>query len=320
MQIAKLALLTLLAILAGCATQVASPGKKLLDGDLANLLNADTKITLQRTACYGWCPAYKVVAMGDGQVVFTGYAGNDKEVEYRSTLSQDKVKELLIAFREIDYFSPMGDAGEDGPSCPSEMTDNPSANTSITIGTLSKKVHHYYGCEGSPMLPKLSKFEQSLDEIIGTVSWVRSLRQAELDISKPACVKPARRIIDPPPNHHPIYFETGSAKINASYKTLLEDDAKYFIAHTSGDVVLDSYTDMHGSKSYNVALSQKRAEAVRKALISLGVPEVRLHILANGKTKTETQTSQKSDAEYRRVDILYLGIDYELQEVNPACP
>ena len=65
----------------------------------------DVIITLERTACFGTCPIYKLTISGDGKVVYEG----EKFVNVLGTqtdeISQEKVKELVDEFDKIGYFS-----------------------------------------------------------------------------------------------------------------------------------------------------------------------------------------------------------------------
>ncbi|MFN7888609.1 MAG: OmpA family protein, partial [Betaproteobacteria bacterium] len=65
-------------------------------------------------------------------------------------------------------------------------------------------------------------------------------------------------------------------------------------------------TDERGSREYNLALGQKRAEAVKRALLLLGVTEVQVETVSFGEEKPRAQGStEEALAENRRADIVY---------------
>ena len=70
--------------------------------------------------------------------------------------------------------------------------------------------------------------------------------------------------------------------------------------------MIQGNTDERGSREYNIALGQKRAEAVRRALSTLGVPEAQAEAVSFGEERPKaTGTDDASLAENRRADISY---------------
>tara|TARA_Y100000310_G_C20468874_1_gene709003 strand:+ start:203 stop:694 length:492 start_codon:yes stop_codon:yes gene_type:complete len=125
----------------------------------------DVEITLERTACFGSCPVYKLRILGDGSVNYEG----EKFVEVVGTrtikIGESKVKELVDAFYKADYFS-LKDSYVGGECA----TDHPYAMTSIVIGEVTKSVNNYHGCS-SP--DKLVDLEDKIDELVGSSGWIK---------------------------------------------------------------------------------------------------------------------------------------------------
>ena len=94
-------------------------------------------ITLERTACFGVCPVYKLIIYGDGRVVYEGIRFVRIEGTRTTTISEDKIKQLIAEFQKIDYFS-LKDSYEER-----NATDMPSAFTSLTVDGKTKTVRHY---------------------------------------------------------------------------------------------------------------------------------------------------------------------------------
>lgn len=122
---------------------------------------SDVVITLERTACFGTCPVYKLTIYGDGRVVYEGERFVNVTGTQNSQISQEKIKELVDEFYAINYF-----ALKDKYDAP--ITDMPTTITSITIGGKTKKVVNYYGAP-----KKLDELENKIDEITDSKKWVK---------------------------------------------------------------------------------------------------------------------------------------------------
>jgi len=129
----------------------------------------DLKITLERTECFGFCPVYKLTIAADGSVVFEGRRFVKQEGVTKSSVSPERLKQLMAEFDRVNFFSLEDDYSETRLSCP---TDQPSAITSIRINGKSKTINHYLGCL-EPKVPKgLTELENKIDEIVNTAQWL----------------------------------------------------------------------------------------------------------------------------------------------------
>jgi peptidoglycan-associated lipoprotein len=105
---------------------------------------------------------------------------------------------------------------------------------------------------------------------------------------------------------HSVYFDYDSFVIKEEYKTTIDAHARYLRANPSKRVVLEGHTDERGGREYNLALGQKRSEAVRRSLVLLGVGEQQTEATSFGKEKPRAQGSDEASwAENRRVDFSY---------------
>jgi len=103
-----------------------------------------------------------------------------------------------------------------------------------------------------------------------------------------------------------IYFDFDSYTIRNEFRPTIEAHARYLQANKGRRVVLQGNTDERGSREYNLALGQKRSEAVRKALVAYGVADGQAEAVSFGEEKPRaTGTDEASWAENRRVDIVY---------------
>ena len=105
-----------------------------------------------------------------------------------------------------------------------------------------------------------------------------------------------------------VYFDYDQFVIKDEYKALIEAHAKYLQANRSARATLQGNTDERGTREYNIALGQKRADAVKKLMILLGASEIQVETVSFGKEKPRREGhDEPSWAENRRVDILHAG-------------
>jgi peptidoglycan-associated lipoprotein len=103
-----------------------------------------------------------------------------------------------------------------------------------------------------------------------------------------------------------IYFDFDQYTIRDEFKGLIEAHGRFLIANKSRKVIIQGNTDERGSREYNLALGQKRSEAVRKALLAVGVPDAQLEAVSLGEEKPKaTGTDDAAMAENRRADLVY---------------
>lgn len=103
-----------------------------------------------------------------------------------------------------------------------------------------------------------------------------------------------------------VYFDIDSYVVKEEYKPVVEAHAKYLISRADRKVIIQGNTDERGGSEYNLALGQKRAEAVRRALAMLGVPDTQIEAVSFGKEKPKaTGSNDAAWAENRRSDIAY---------------
>ena len=103
-----------------------------------------------------------------------------------------------------------------------------------------------------------------------------------------------------------IYFDFDSYTVKPEFQSLLEAHARYLKASSARKVMLEGHTDDRGGREYNLALGQKRAEAVRRSLGLLGVSDAQVEAVSYGKEKPAVQGNNESAfAQNRRVELSY---------------
>jgi peptidoglycan-associated lipoprotein len=103
-----------------------------------------------------------------------------------------------------------------------------------------------------------------------------------------------------------VYFDYDSFALKPEARAVLERNAAHLQSNKQFKVQLEGHTDDRGGREYNLALGQKRAETVRRALTLLGVSDAQVEAVSFGKEKPAA--SGADDAAYaknRRVEIKY---------------
>lgn len=103
-----------------------------------------------------------------------------------------------------------------------------------------------------------------------------------------------------------VYFEFDRSSINESDVAVVEAHGRYLVDHAARTVRLEGNCDERGGREYNLALGQRRADAVRERLKVLGVATSRIETISLGKEKPRnTGHNDAAWAENRRADIVY---------------
>ena len=105
-----------------------------------------------------------------------------------------------------------------------------------------------------------------------------------------------------------VFFDYDSYAVKDEFKTLLTYHGKFLAANRQIKSRITGNADERGSREYNLALGQKRAEAVKKALLLNGGKEDQLEAVSLGEEKPRcTEATESCWAQNRRGDILYTG-------------
>ncbi len=103
-----------------------------------------------------------------------------------------------------------------------------------------------------------------------------------------------------------VYFDYDSYVIKSDYQSLIEGHARFMKSGNASKVVIEGHTDERGGREYNLALGQKRAEAVRRSLALMGVPDAQMEAVSFGKEKLAAQgNSEDVHAQNRRAELSY---------------
>jgi peptidoglycan-associated lipoprotein len=103
-----------------------------------------------------------------------------------------------------------------------------------------------------------------------------------------------------------VYFDFDKYDIKPEYRNIVEAHASFLRNRPTSRVVLEGHTDSRGGREYNLALGQRRAEAVQRALTQLGVPAERLEAISWGMEKPASLANTEEGYQLnRRAEFSY---------------
>ena len=157
------------------------------------------------------------------------------------------------------------------------------------------------GCGSQPPAPEQSP------------AGVESATPSDVVVTKPiANVTPAPfdPMKDPrsPLSKRVVYFDLDSYVVKEEYQTLLAAHSKFLAANGKMKILIQGNSDERGSREYNLALAQRRADAVKKSLALMGARDDQMEAVSLGEEKPVcTDQTEECWSRNRRAEILYSG-------------
>jgi peptidoglycan-associated lipoprotein len=107
-----------------------------------------------------------------------------------------------------------------------------------------------------------------------------------------------------------VYYDFDMYNIRDEFQPIVEAHAKFLLEHKELKVRVEGNCDERGSREYNLALGQRRADSIKRAMTLLGVPAKQIETVSFGAEKPKAPGhDEEAWAENRRSDIVYIGID-----------
>jgi peptidoglycan-associated lipoprotein len=139
--------------------------------------------------------------------------------------------------------------------------------------------------------------------------------QAKTDTGAPRPTAPTQPVAgnpltDPnsPLSKRSVYFDFDSNAVKDEYRGTVTAHSRYMSEKRDSKIRIEGNCDERGSREYNLALGQRRAESVKKVMTVLGVGDMRIETVSYGEEKPKaTGHDESSWAENRRADIKYSG-------------
>ena len=105
-----------------------------------------------------------------------------------------------------------------------------------------------------------------------------------------------------------VYFDYDSNAVKDEYRNVVQAHSRYLGEKRDARIRIEGNCDERGSREYNLALGQRRAESVKKVMTVLGVADNRIETVSYGEEKpVATGHDEQSWAQNRRADIRYGG-------------
>ena len=105
-----------------------------------------------------------------------------------------------------------------------------------------------------------------------------------------------------------VFYDFDSFEVKPEYKTLVEAHSNYLVSNPKAKAFLQGNTDERGSREYNLALGQKRADSVRKMMSLMGAKPEQMESVSFGEEKPRAECHDESCwSQNRRTDIVYQG-------------
>ena len=136
-------------------------------------------IVLERTRCYGTCPAYRLRIAASGDVAFESRNPGDSGRTATDRLTPTAVQSLVAEASTLGFDTLPDVIASDKRFCPDEATDHPTATVTLFRKAGAKRVEDYHGCFARSdhsvvnIIEQLRRFERMIDSTAGSARWVR---------------------------------------------------------------------------------------------------------------------------------------------------
>lgn len=145
---------------------------------------AADSVVLERTLCFGTCPAYRLTIRGDGAVTFVSRNPGDTAGMKTDSIAPSDVTWLLGEAERLGFYALPATIATDSTLCPLRATDHPTATVTISRPHSAHTVVDYHGCYAShdlgvvPRVKQLRRFEVEIDSVARSSRWVRPARRS----------------------------------------------------------------------------------------------------------------------------------------------
>ncbi len=103
-----------------------------------------------------------------------------------------------------------------------------------------------------------------------------------------------------------VYFDTDMSNIREDGRATLGKQAEWLKKYTNYAITIEGHCDERGTREYNLALGERRANAVRQYLVAQGIPAARIKTISYGKERPEVVGSDEAAWARNRVGVTTL--------------
>ena len=148
------------------------------DGQAASGTPSADSIVLERTRCFGTCPAYRIRLAGTGEVAFESRNPGDSGRVASDRVTPEAVRGLLAQATALGFDSLPDVVANDKQLCADQATDHLTVTVTLFRPAGAKRVEDYLGCraasdDSTTVIARLRAFENAIDSTAGTSRWVR---------------------------------------------------------------------------------------------------------------------------------------------------
>jgi peptidoglycan-associated lipoprotein len=162
------------------------------------------------------------------------------------------------------------------------------------------------GCSSGVKLDDVPVEDKGATSTMGANGGANSGNTAQSGVAGVDLGQSARDAAGPVGVSRIVYFDYDSYVIKPEFQSLIEAHSRFIKAAGNRKVMIEGHTDDRGGREYNLALGQKRAEAVRRSLALLGVPENQMEAVSFGKEKPAVQGyTEDAHSQNRRAELAY---------------
>ena len=173
----------------------------------------------------------------------------------------------------------------------------------ITLATLAAAAL-MAGCASSVKLDNEVPVESRTPTTVSGATDPNAAKGAGAAQSQVATVDLGKNAADASKLGRVVYFDFDSFVVKDEFRSVVEGHAKALAAAKSRKMVVEGHTDERGGREYNLALGQKRAEAVVKAMTLLGAADSQLEAVSFGKERPAVEGSDEAAwAKNRRAEL-----------------
>ena len=179
-----------------------------------------------------------------------------------------------------------------------------SLNRFALLGCMSAAV--FLGaCSSTPVTPPVAAQAPAKAPMPSAPSATTSKSAQAAPVAKPM-LAPYLDPANPLSTQRSVYFDFDQSTVKPEGQRVLEMHGKYLAANPAVHIKVEGNTDEQGGAEYNLALGQKRAQAVTKVLKVMGVSDAQMEAVSFGKEKPKAQGhDEAAHAQNRRADLDY---------------
>lgn len=140
-------------------------------------------IVIERTTCYGTCPAYRLRLSAAGDIYFASRNPGDEGRTAFDTMPATTLPLLVSRANAAGFFELPQNIARDSVLCRDNATDHATATVTVFMKAATRSVEDYHGCfettehEVLPEIERLRSFEDEIDSVLKSARWVRPARR-----------------------------------------------------------------------------------------------------------------------------------------------